>query len=598
MKALAVVAAALFILSLVPIAMVAPYVRAAGDDLNYSAGVHRALQQGGGLSELLSAVSATVKNTWYSWQGTWSSVALFSLQPGIWGEKWYPLTVVIALLCVLGGTWYFLHVAGKRKGIGLAPRCVISCLTGILLIQYMPNMQCGIFWWTSVAHYCIPYGVTLVCMGWSLCWLDTGKKRYLPAICLGMSYLGGAGYPEVVLGAVWTFLLIVYELRGRAAGTFCKILHREKRTDVSNGAISNTAVSDESVSNITTANTARNAAAYRGLWLLLPFLLEMAGFAVSAAAPGNKNRGGESFGFSMGKVCWTLTACVKEGIAETLRYCIKVRPLLPALLMIVLILVLCRKRTAGIQSGGQSNSQSRIQLNFQSSVPLSVRPTVRSWPSDIAAVLAAGFVICIVRAPVLYAGTDASGGVPDSYWFITLTALIWLLETLLMPQEKAAEQLEQLSQERPLQENPERACEAPYADQPESLQRTEAVRMPNAARDMSTDKAEKRDILCKVGIVGIAAVLFLLSRHIIGGTVDYTCVQFIQSGALEDYHNQMEEWLEILHDPEITNAELPAMNNEQGPFMLMVPLDDAAAWSNSVYMNYYGKESVICVPRQ
>lgn len=61
-------------------------------------------------------------------------------------------------------------------------------------------------WWTSVAHYMVPYGITMMCMGWSLRWLESGRFRFLIGDLLGMAYLGGAGYPEVVLAAVWFFL--------------------------------------------------------------------------------------------------------------------------------------------------------------------------------------------------------------------------------------------------------------------------------------------------------------------------------------------------------------------------------------------------------
>lgn len=107
-----------------------------------------------------------------------------------------------------------------------------------------------------------------------------------------------------------------------------------------------------------------------------------------------------------------------------------------------------------------------------------------------------------------------------------------------------------------------------------------------------------RQSLYQAGIVLISVFLLLMLRHLVGSTVDYTCVQFVRSGALADYHAQMEEWLDILEDPDIAEAELPAMNDEQGPFMLMVPLDDPTAWSSSVYAGYYGKQSVVCVPRE
>ena len=488
----------LFLVSLIPIMMTAPYVRSTGDDLNYSKGVHHALESGRGVLGLVSAVVSTVGDTWYSWQGTWSSVALFSLQPGIWGNEYYPVTVLVALACILGGTGYFLHVTGKRRGIGTTARFVIFCLTGVLEIQYMPNISCGLFWWTSVAHYCIPYGITLLCMGWSLRYLDERKAGYLVACCLGMGYLGGAGYPEVVLGAVWFFLLLLVEMVNGRSG---------KRNDGS-------------------------------LRLLLPLMLEMAGFAVSAAAPGNKNRAGEGFGFSMQKVVGTLFACLKEGIVETVRFFITVRPFLPILLIIVLILRL----------EGRGWMWEKRQIG-----------------EKLAAAAAALMILCLVRAPLLYAGTDASGGVPDSYWFITVTMLVWLLEILVTSAGSRSED---------------------GSDQDGSDR--EACRT-------AAGKLMRRQCLCGIGV--LCAAMLLSFRHLIGNTVDYTCVQFIRSGALADYHSQMEEWLEILEDPEITSAELPVMNDQQGPFMLMVPLDDPNAWSSQVYAAYYGKESVVCVPR-
>jgi hypothetical protein len=164
-----------------------------------------------------------------------------------------------------------------------------------------------------------------------------------------------------------------------------------------------------------------------------------------------------------------------------------------------------------------------------------------------------GFIeICLVRAPVLYAGTDASGGVPDSYWFITIVAAVVWLEVLLTPKNAGAA----------------------YVENSQTFVKP-----------------------CAVLTAGLVAFLVVFARHFVGGSVDYTCVQFIRSGALTDYHEQMEEWLAILNDPTISDAELPSMNDEQGPFMLMVPLDDASAWSSQVYARYYGKNSVICVPR-
>lgn len=162
-------------------------------------------------------------------------------------------------------------------------------------------------------------------------------------------------------------------------------------------------------------------------------------------------------------------------------------------------------------------------------------------------------MICLVRAPVIYAEADPSGGVPDSYWLISVTLMVvWLIGMTIWVKAKFQTERNRCLSEKPLEA---------YA------------------------------------FTAVLVLCLLMARHIIGGTTDYICVQFAKSGALSDYHVQMEEWLDILEDPSIKNAELPAMNDQQGPFMLMVPLADKDAWSSSVYARYYGKESVICVPR-
>lgn len=515
---MAIIFGIVFALSMIPIFMIAPYVRATGDDLNYGGAVRHAVLSGQGLSGILCAVAATVRGTWYSWQGTWSSVALFSLQPGVWGDHWYPITILVGLICILAGTGYFLSVTGKRCGFSKEVRWSVFFLTSILMIQYMPNLKCGIFWWTSVAHYSIPYGIAMMCMGWSLRFLETGKWHFFLGMCIGMSYLGGAGYPEIVLVAVWFFGVTVYCL--------IRLLLRRSHENKRQGG--------------------------KALLLLIPLFLEMAGFAVSAAAPGNKNRGGESFGFSVGKVLTALTGCAKEGILETAEAFVRVRPLLPVLLMTAVLL--------GAKICWEKKSLSRTRHKESTDQTGETKARYRGLRT-IGVICAGMAVICLVHAPVLYAGVDPSGGVPDSYWFITLTAMMWMMEQILRTDRRED------------------------AD----------IRMDKDCDQAAAAYSEWKRRLWVVA--SISALMVLLGRHLIGGSMDYVCIPYIQSGALADYHEQMEEWLTILNDPEIENAELPAMNDVQGPIMLMVPLEDPDAWSSHVYAQYYGKKSVICVPR-
>ena len=60
-----------------------------------------------------------------------------------------------------------------------------------------------------------------------------------------------------------------------------------------------------------------------------------------------------------------------------------------------------------------------------------------------------------------------------------------------------------------------------------------------------------------------------LYKHWIGQTADYMCYQYISSGQLADFREQMKERLEILEDDTIRDAVLKPMNPDQGPYMHM-----------------------------
>ena len=97
-------------ISILPFVYLSFFDYANGDDFNYGWMTHQAWLSAGSILAVLQSACAVVRNTWYSWQGTWSSVFLFSLQPGIWNEKAYGLTVWIALFCIMGGSYYFLYI--------------------------------------------------------------------------------------------------------------------------------------------------------------------------------------------------------------------------------------------------------------------------------------------------------------------------------------------------------------------------------------------------------------------------------------------------------------------------------------------------------
>lgn len=104
----------------------------------------------------------------------------------------------------------------------------------------------------------------------------------------------------------------------------------------------------------------------------------------------------------------------------------------------------------------------------------------------------------------------------------------------------------------------------------------------------------------KVRIVVITGeILFCIiaGKHLIGNMAAYICMDFIKSGQLRDFEYQMQERLKILNDLETDNVVLPQMNNEQGPFMHMALIADPDCYTNMATARFYGKKSVIAIPR-
>lgn len=51
----------------------------------------------GSILDALTAVFDEIRQIYYGWQGTWSSVFMFCFEPSIWGEKFYVITPWIGL---------------------------------------------------------------------------------------------------------------------------------------------------------------------------------------------------------------------------------------------------------------------------------------------------------------------------------------------------------------------------------------------------------------------------------------------------------------------------------------------------------------------
>ncbi len=484
-KIIMILLAIVFVITTIPVLYLAQFDYATGDDLGYGWSARQALLNGKGVIGVLQAAFENVINGWHTWQGTWSSIILFTLEPSIWTERAYIVTAWIAVGCIVFGTIYFVNKLLIQLGFGKEVIWSTVFIILILCIQYIPTPRGGIYWYTSVAHYVIPYGACLFTLGWSLQFVQTMRLKHYIGIIIAMTYLGGAGYPALVVTAAWIFIMII------AAGK-------------------------------------RNPKAAK--WLVLPLLLEAAGLGISAMAPGNKIRGGEEFGFSIGKVIGTMGTSVLQSI-KGLGNEFVLSPLLAPSLMILGVTVFLNEDDRDVND---------LTL-------------VKTRRIAIISILGGIVFSSVVRMPEIYASVGVSGGVPDTYHFVDLTGICIIFICLV---------------------------------------RWFKYLLSNR---IESGKASKLIVRAFIGIAVIVSALEY--KPIMKQSLDYQIYQFAVSGRLMDFDRQMKERLEILNSNEM-DVIVPAMSDDQGPLMHMPLSEDPSDWENSITAKFYGKNSVVAIPRE
>lgn len=239
-----------FVLSLVPVLALAGVDRASGDDWSFGLLTHLAWVDTHSVWRVLQAAFASVKKYYFSWQGTWFSVFLFSLQPEVFSHDAYWIVPVLMTGLLIGGVSDFLYCLLVRL-LHMSKRdfLLLDAVLLLTLIQFVPYQTSAIFWYNGAAHYTVPFVLVMLAGACFIRYVLDLRKRDIVLASLWMTLLGGSNYLTAIFGLGLFFLFVILFFR-----------HSRKV-----------------------------------LFMLLPMALEAAGLLVSALAPGNAVRGGSGY---------------------------------------------------------------------------------------------------------------------------------------------------------------------------------------------------------------------------------------------------------------------------------------------------------------
>jgi len=163
LKKLGILFIIVFLLSLVPILMLSPYCLPIADDFAYGYDTHEVILAGGNIFEVIIQAFKSVGRYYIEWQGTYTSCFLMTLQPGIFGMKFYYLTPFIMLFALSFSTFFFFKVLIREVlGMSKSLSAILSCLVLFVQIQAVKDVAESFTWYNASVHYTVGHSIFMI----------------------------------------------------------------------------------------------------------------------------------------------------------------------------------------------------------------------------------------------------------------------------------------------------------------------------------------------------------------------------------------------------------------------------------------------------
>lgn len=150
-------AVAIYLISLLPILTLSFYCHPSADDFNYGVKTHLAVMSGQGICGIIRAALETVCENYTSWQGTFSAIFFFSLQPGVFSESAYFLTPFVMIGALSISTVILMLGLYKYVFRGRRSHAVfVSMILLFLQIQKVYNDTEAFYWFNGASYVNFP----------------------------------------------------------------------------------------------------------------------------------------------------------------------------------------------------------------------------------------------------------------------------------------------------------------------------------------------------------------------------------------------------------------------------------------------------------
>ena len=160
LKWIAVCSVIVYVSSLISVFAASVYAFPQADDWSYSWRTRLAWVDTHSLLEVVKEACTTVAESYVEWQGTFSSIFLMALQPGIWGERFYAVVPFFMTGLLTFATLFFLSYILKETDRSC--RVIFSMAVLWLTVQEICCKPAAFYWYNGAVHYIVPYCLFLI----------------------------------------------------------------------------------------------------------------------------------------------------------------------------------------------------------------------------------------------------------------------------------------------------------------------------------------------------------------------------------------------------------------------------------------------------
>ncbi len=203
---------------LIPIILLAFYNHPNFDDYAYSINTYQCIKNGCGTFNLIKEAFKTSYDFMYTWQGLYSSAFLLSLQPAIFGEKFYSTTTFFLLISIFIGIYIFINTIYKyilKKDKSLKFKLFISFILEFFLIETAPSGREALYWFNGAVNYAFFWSLLLIVFSGYLAYFCFNKKKPILLILLSFASFSLSGgnhvtaFAGIIIGTVFCILSFI-----------------------------------------------------------------------------------------------------------------------------------------------------------------------------------------------------------------------------------------------------------------------------------------------------------------------------------------------------------------------------------------------------